>query len=121
MPGHIGTEIVANTRKVLSGADTINVAGARKMMASMGVDTSALDDTQVAQAVEMQAIAFRDMAPTSAAQAATIILDGVKADKWRILVGKDAVYLDEQVRAAPESAYAPQFYENLTKSTQWGI
>jgi NAD(P)-dependent dehydrogenase (short-subunit alcohol dehydrogenase family) len=121
MPGHIGTDIIANSRKVQSGSDAIDVAGARKMMASMGVDTSALDDTQVAQAVEMQAIAFRDRAPTTAAQAAKIILDGVKAGKWRILVGKDAVYLDEQVRAAPESAYTPEFYENLTKSTQWGI
>ena len=33
---------------------------------------------------------FRDEALTSAAQAATIILDGVKADRWRILVGTDA-------------------------------
>ena len=33
---------------------------------------------------------FRDEALTSAAQAATIILDGVKADRWRILVGADA-------------------------------
>jgi NAD(P)-dependent dehydrogenase (short-subunit alcohol dehydrogenase family) len=121
MPGHIGTDIIANSRKVQSGSDTIDVAGARKMMTSMGMDTSALDDTQVAQAIEMQAIAFRDRAPTTAAQAAKIILDGVKADKWRILVGKDAIYLDEQVRAAPESAYTSQFYENLIKSTQWGI
>ncbi len=33
---------------------------------------------------------FRDNAPMSAAQAATIILDGVRADTWRILVGDDA-------------------------------
>jgi len=33
---------------------------------------------------------FRDEALTSAAQAATIILDGVKADRWRTLVGADA-------------------------------
>jgi hypothetical protein len=121
MPGHIGTEIVANSRKVLSGSDKVDVVAARKMMTSMGMDTSPLDDTQIAQAVEMQAIAFRDNAPTSAAQAATIILDGVRNEKWRILVGKDAEYLDEQVRKAPETAYTPKFYEDLTKSTQWGI
>jgi NAD(P)-dependent dehydrogenase (short-subunit alcohol dehydrogenase family) len=121
MPGHIGTEIVANSRKVLSGSDKVDAAAARKMMESMGMNTSALDDEQIGQMVEMQAIAFRDNAPTSAAQAAKIILDGVKAEKWRILVGKDAVYLDEQVRAAPEKAYTPEFFENLLKSTQWGI
>ena len=45
------------------------------------------------------------MAPVSAAQAATIILDAVKAGKWRILVGDDAHRLDEVVRANPEGIY----------------
>jgi NAD(P)-dependent dehydrogenase (short-subunit alcohol dehydrogenase family) len=121
MPGHIGTEIVANSRKVLSGSDKVDTAGARKMMSAMGMDVSKMDDTQIGQLVEMQAIAFRDNAPTSAAQAAKIILDGVKAENWRILVGKDAEYLDTQVRADPKSAYSAKFYEDLTKSTQWGI
>jgi hypothetical protein len=48
---------------------------------------------------------FRDNAPLTAAQAATIILDGVRAGKWRILVGDDAQALDEAVRADPEGAY----------------
>jgi len=48
---------------------------------------------------------FRDNAPVSAEQAATIILDGVRAGKWRILVGDDAHALDEAVRADPENAY----------------
>jgi hypothetical protein len=42
----------------------------------------------------------------SAAQAATVILDGVRAGKWRILVGDDAHALDTAVRADPENAYA---------------
>ena len=46
--------------------------------------------------------AFRDEAPTTAAQAAKIILDGVKAERWRILVGDDAHKLDERVRQTPE-------------------
>jgi NAD(P)-dependent dehydrogenase (short-subunit alcohol dehydrogenase family) len=120
MPGHIGTEIVANSRTILSGGK-VDVSGARKMMAAMGMDVSKLDDTQIGQMIEMQAIAFRDNAPTSASQAATIILDGVRNEKWRILVGDDAHYLDEQVRKAPEDAYTPKFYEDLTKSTRWGI
>src|SRR5215469_372220 len=45
----------------------------------------------------------------TAAQAATIILDGVRSGAWRILVGEEAKMLDEQVRANPE---APFNYEN---------
>ncbi len=35
------------------------------------------------------AAAGRDKAPLSAAQAVTIILDGVRSGSWRILVGED--------------------------------
>jgi hypothetical protein len=48
---------------------------------------------------------FRDKAPVSAAEAATIILDGVRAGAWRILVGEDAKLIDAAVRANPEAAY----------------
>ena len=48
---------------------------------------------------------FRDKAPLSAAQAATIILDGVRSGAWRILVGEDAKMIDAAVRAKPEAAY----------------
>jgi len=51
------------------------------------------------------AAAFRDKAPTSAAGAATIILDGVRSGAWRILVGEDAKMIDARVRANPEAAY----------------
>ena len=48
---------------------------------------------------------FRDKAPVSAAQAAIVILDGVRSGAWRILVGEDAKMLDALVRAHPEAAY----------------
>jgi hypothetical protein len=48
---------------------------------------------------------FRDKAPLSAAQTAAIILDGVRAGAWRILVGEDAKMIDAAVRANPEAAY----------------
>ena len=57
------------------------------------------------------ALMFRDAAPTTAAQAATIILDGVRNDVWRILVGDDAYVIDRLVRAAPETAYEISFIE----------
>ena len=47
---------------------------------------------------------------TTAAEAATIILDGVRAGQWRILVGEDARELDAKVRADPEAAYDPDFF-----------
>lgn len=107
---------------ILSGGEsTIDVAAIRKAIAAFGVDASALSDDQVVALAEEQARRFRDDAPTTAAQAATIILDGVKAEKWRILVGKDAEFLDAKVRAKPEDAYTPAFYEGLVKETKWAI
>ncbi|HEY1708720.1 MAG TPA: SDR family NAD(P)-dependent oxidoreductase [Rhizomicrobium sp.] len=120
MPGHIGTEIVANSRKILSG-DNIDVDAVRKALKAQGTDLSALSDEQVRDMVRAQAEGFRDNAPTSAAEAAKIILDGVKADRWRILVGKDAEFLDRQVRARPEEAYSASFYKALSEGTEWRI
>jgi NAD(P)-dependent dehydrogenase (short-subunit alcohol dehydrogenase family) len=122
MPGHIGTEIVHNSRKILTGSESVSdVAAARKMLSSMGLNASSLSDEQVSQMMDAQADAFRDNAPTTAAQAAKIILDGVKAGKWRILVGPDAEFLDAKVRANPEAAYTQSFYEDLVKQTAWRI
>jgi hypothetical protein len=52
---------------------------------------------------------FRDKAPVTPAEAATIILDGVRNERWRILVGEDAHALDRLVRDQPEMAYEPSF------------
>src|SRR6201994_4731399 len=95
MPGHIGTSIPLNTRKVQSGnqadaMDATQLAQARTRFASMGRDASAMSDDDIRQRVAERERRFREEAPTSAAEAATIILNGVKADQWRILVGPDA-------------------------------
>jgi len=90
MPGHIGTEIVANT-----------------VRAQMGDAMTDEMREQIAQLVK----AFRENAPTSAAEAATTILDGVRAGKWRILIGDDAAKLDEIMRADPEAVYGPNGIE----------
>jgi NAD(P)-dependent dehydrogenase (short-subunit alcohol dehydrogenase family) len=79
MPGHVGTNIVGNSLR------------------AMGVDDAEL--------VEQANAGFRDTALTTAAQAATIILDSVRSGAWRVLVGEDARKLDEHVRAHPDSAY----------------
>jgi NAD(P)-dependent dehydrogenase (short-subunit alcohol dehydrogenase family) len=76
MPGHIGTDIVANSWRALGRPDP----------------AEANDD-------------FKAGAPTTAADAAAIILDGVRSGQWRILVGEDAHKLDAKVRADPERTY----------------
>jgi NAD(P)-dependent dehydrogenase (short-subunit alcohol dehydrogenase family) len=122
MPGHIGTDIVTNSRKILSGSQTtIDVPAVRRALAAQGMDLSSLSDDQVRGMVEAQANAFRDNAPTTATQAATIILDGVRAGKWRILVGQDAEFMDTLVRERPEDAYTPDFYQAIVKGTNWKI
>ena len=125
MPGQIGTSIRANTRKIHSGdreSDAIDAAGlaqARERFALLGRDVSQLSDDQLRNLVAELERRFRDEALTSAAQAATIILDGVKADRWRILVGADAHKVDEMVRQSPERAYDIAFFDEFARAAGW--
>jgi len=124
MPGHIGTSIVSNTRKVQSASDQLNpneIMQTRQRLNGMGIDTSALSDDQIQQIALERAQKFHDDAPTTAAQAAKIILDGVKADRWRILVGDDALKLDERVRQSPETAYTAEFYQSFVEEVGWRL
>ena len=126
MPGHIGTSIVANSRKVMTGRDEdalseTDLERARTRIAKMGVDVSQLPDAALQAMVDEQARRFLEDAPTTAAAAATIILDGVKAERWRILVGEDAQKMDALVRKEPEAAYTPEFYDILIKEMGWRL
>jgi NAD(P)-dependent dehydrogenase (short-subunit alcohol dehydrogenase family) len=126
MPGHIGTAITANSRRIQSGAesdemDATQLAQARARIASMGRDAAALPDDQVRRLVAERDRRFREEAPTSAAEAARIILDGVKYERWRILVGPDAQIIDEMVRAAPERAYDLDFFDEFAARAGWRI
>ncbi|MFZ6003006.1 MAG: SDR family NAD(P)-dependent oxidoreductase [Actinomycetota bacterium] len=108
MPGHIGTDIVTNSRKVHGGEGPLDddaIAAARAQMANRGVPVDSMDDDAVRSMIDMLGEMFREAAPMTAAQAATVILDGVRAGKWRILVGDDAHRLDELVRGNPEGVY----------------
>jgi NAD(P)-dependent dehydrogenase (short-subunit alcohol dehydrogenase family) len=126
MPGHIGTSIVANSRKIQSGneSDEITdseVAQARARIASTGGDPSAMRDDELRARMAERARSFLEEAPMTAAAAATIILDGVKAERWRILVGDDARAIDERVRASPERAYDVDFFETLAADIGWRL
>jgi NAD(P)-dependent dehydrogenase (short-subunit alcohol dehydrogenase family) len=127
MPGHIGTGIAENSRKIQGGApeaaamDARQIAQARARIAAMGRDVSTLSDDQIRQFIAERERRFREEAPTSAAEAAKIILDGVKAERWRILVGADAHKLDQKVRGAPERAYDVDFFEELAREAGWRL
>ena len=79
MPGYIGTNIVGNSMRAFGMTDEAEIEKANA--------------------------GWQENAPTSAVEAATVILDGVRSGAWRILVGADAKKLDEFVRGNPESTY----------------
>lgn len=110
MPGHIGTDIVTNTWRVHGGADPAEMNAdqlgeTRASLVRQGVPLEGVKDEELRVGLKMMSDLFRDGAPLSAAGAATVILDGVRADTWRILVGDDAFALDDAVRADPAMAY----------------
>jgi NAD(P)-dependent dehydrogenase (short-subunit alcohol dehydrogenase family) len=126
MPGHIGTSIVSNSRKIQSGTEsdalTANeLLSARQRLKGMGMDTAVMSDDDIQKIALDRARSFREEAPTTAAAAAKIILDGVKAERWRILVGDDAHRLDERVRQTPEQAYEPEFYQSFVAEVGWRL
>ncbi len=125
MPGHIGTSIVINSGKIL-GRDPKEMSDsqleeARQRMAQLGFPVDGVTSDQIRQFMVQRAEEFRDDAPVTAAQAATVILDGVRKEQWRILIGDDARALDELVREAPEEAYEPSFMQKLQSRTDWKL
>ena len=106
MPGHIGTSIAINSGQILGRSVPLEwsddeVKEVRTgMMESSGTvaeDVMNLSDDQIREVMHQRQLDFRDKAPTSAAQAAAIILNDVKAGRWRILVGDDAYRIDAKV------------------------
>ncbi len=92
MPGHIGTGIAGNSWTAHGGPE----------------DPAILE----------RAAKFRNSAPTTADEAAAVILEGVKAKEWRILIGEDAHALDLAVRNDPGEAYDVDFVERLAPHFQ---
>ncbi len=115
LPGHVGTDIAANSLRARGLPEPARMTdeqirdvippGARAGLIRAGLlaENPSPDDLRATLA-RMQAD-FRDKAPLPAADAAAIILDGVRSGGWRILVGDDAKLIDVKVRAKPEAAY----------------
>ena len=115
MPGHVGTDIVANSIRARGLPEPEEMSDAqleelipRDMQAELiraGLLAEGASAAELRQMLVRANADFRDKAPLSAADAATVILDGVRSGTWRILVGEDAKMLDAAVRAKPEAAY----------------
>jgi len=114
MPGHVGTDIIANSLRAhgkdpqqLSDAQMEEMIppGPRDRLIQAGALTEGASADDLRRFLVRAGNDFRDKAPLSAGQAATIILDGVRAGAWRILIGEDAAKIDAAVRAKPEAAY----------------
>ena len=129
MPGHIGTSIAINSGQILgrsvplewSDDEVKDVrAGMMESSGTVAEDVMNLSDDQIREVMHQRQLDFRDKAPTSAAQAAAIILNDVKAGRWRILVGDDAYRIDAKVRAKPESAYEHNFLESIFEDGDLG-
>src|SRR6266699_2297080 len=106
MPGHVGTDIIANTLRAhgLPEPERMTDAQLTELIPAALAPEGATPDDLRQMLVRVNA-GFRDNAPLSAADAAAVILDGVRSGAWRILVGEDAKTLDAAVRAKPEGAY----------------
>lgn len=126
MPGHIGTDIGINSGRILGRPDPMELneqelAQVRQRWQQQGIPFDNMSDEEVKRAIKQQGENFRDNAPVSPEQAASIILDGVRNERWRILVGEDAATLDRLVRESPETAYEPSFTEKMRAQVQWNI
>jgi NAD(P)-dependent dehydrogenase (short-subunit alcohol dehydrogenase family) len=115
LPGHVGTDIIVNSLRArgLPGPEQMSdaqleeliPAHAREGLIRAGALTEGASADDLRQMLVRANADFRDKAPVSAAQAATIILDGVRSGAWRILIGEDAQMIDAAVRARPGAAY----------------
>jgi NAD(P)-dependent dehydrogenase (short-subunit alcohol dehydrogenase family) len=109
MPGYVGTSIAENTRTV-HGREAFELTAEeldveRRRLRAQGVDFDDVTDDDMRRTLHERAAAFERDGPLTPAQAATIILDGIRAGKWRILVGDDAIAIDRMTRRYPNLAY----------------
>ena len=124
MPGYVGTQIAKNTGLILGQTPPLEMSDAdvealRGRWALLGsVDKNATAD-EIRQQLHNSQENY-DKGGLTPAQAADIILNGVRTEQWRILVGPDAVALDAAVRANPVDAYDLDFSEKVWTSMQEG-
>ena len=115
LPGHVGTDIIVNSLRARglpepeqmsdSQLEELIPASMRADLIRAGALAEGASANDLRQMLVRGNADFRDQAPVSAGEAATIILDGVRSGAWRILIGEDAKMIDAAVRAKPGAAY----------------
>jgi NAD(P)-dependent dehydrogenase (short-subunit alcohol dehydrogenase family) len=115
MPGHVGTDIISNSLRARGLPEPEHLSDAQveeliprdtqAKLISAGLLAKDASAGELRRMLVRANADFRDKAPVSAAEAAAIILDGVRSGAWRILIGEDAKRIDAAVRAKPEAAY----------------
>jgi NAD(P)-dependent dehydrogenase (short-subunit alcohol dehydrogenase family) len=115
MPGHVGTDIVANSFRArglpapeyMSDAQVEELipGSAQAKLIKVGLLPEGATAGDLRKFLAQMSADFRDKAMLTAAAAAAIILDEVRSGAWRILVGEDAKRIDAALRARPEAAY----------------
>ena len=121
-PGTIGTDIVANSAKVLGHNPPAqwteeDIAIARRRWEISAADVSAdMSDADVRARGEEE-IDFLHEVGLPPDDAARHILDCVKAGDWRIIVGPDCETLDELVRTDPSGTYDEDFVLRWREAT----
>jgi NAD(P)-dependent dehydrogenase (short-subunit alcohol dehydrogenase family) len=131
MPGQVNTDMDANSRRALGLPDVEQLSDAelmrqlpeeaRAILVGMGLLAEGFSADDLRQAIPRIRDEFRGKGFT-AVQAATIILDGIRSGAWRVLVGDEAMMLDQQVRADPEAPFDyeryPEMYGPLIEKAQ---
>jgi len=120
MPGYIATGIAENSTRIL-GQQPANLSAeeidkARQQMIAAGRPVDNLSDDEIRNLLNERIQRFRQIAPTTAAEAAAEILEAIQKKEWRILVGDDARYLDQLVRSSPFDAYEPGYTKKVTQT-----
>eukprot|EP00937_MAST-01D_sp_MAST-1D-sp2_P006078 g6078.t1 len=103
-PGHVGTDIARLAEKAEGAQALERMRNAAKLHGITGGERMG-----AAELTEAFGVAFRDAAPTSAAEAAAQILGGMRSGSTRVLVGEDAVVVDWLCRLFPRLVYDDWF------------
>ena len=147
MPGWIGTGLIDSSQQIFDNSMKEIIAGRRSasvrlrariaelkerrdpttlvlqnenLLEILGdVDLTQFKDKELMQMLTFLGPGFRSNAPTSAKRAAEIILRGVAADEWNILVGEDAHSLaklmrEDEVGLYDDGTIVPDFFNYET-------
>ena len=103
--------------------DADQVQGIRARLSAAGMPVDNVPDDHIREMMHQRAVDFRDKAPTTAAQAANIILDGVRqAPVLGFCDGDEPAWVNYHrfARSLWCDAYDPEFIERLMRAGHFG-